>query len=161
MSQSVCIDGLDLAGLKQLAERCATRLPHRCVIALSGTLGAGKTTFAQAFAEACGVDPLMVTSPTFTLVQHYVGDRSIYHIDAYRMADEDEFVQLGGEELLEQEATILIEWPERIRGCLPKDLVQLSIDINPLQHHLRIVTLSSPSSELMTVLQLIASVGPS
>ncbi len=158
MNSSIRLQGLDLAALKQLAVRCASRLPHRCVMALSGTLGAGKTTFTQAFAEACGIDPLSVTSPTFTLVQQYLGDRPIYHIDAYRMADEDEFVQLGGEELLEQEATVLIEWPERIAGCLPNDRINLSIEIEPLADQVRTVEISASSSKLMTILQSLTGV---
>ncbi len=118
---------LDL--LERLANELAKSLPPRVVIGLRGTLGAGKTRFVQMFAQACGIAACDVTSPTFPIVQHYRGDRLIHHIDAYRLADEDEFIELGGEELLEDDATVLIEWPDRISRCLPKDIVMIDIEI--------------------------------
>ena len=73
-------------------------LPDGTTVALCGTLGAGKTRLVQAIAEAAGVDRRDVLSPTFVLIQEYHGRRSIYHIDAYRLRDEDEFLALGPEE---------------------------------------------------------------
>ncbi len=147
---------LDLDRLQAFARRCASELPADCILALSGTLGAGKTTFAQAFAEACGIDPRQVTSPTFTLVQHYLGDRKVHHIDAYRLADEDEFVQLGGEELLEQGGTILIEWPERIAGCLFGKLLRIEIEIDPENPGLRTIQMTTADPQLRQVLPRLA-----
>jgi len=125
---------VDIAQLQRLAKALVQSLPARVVIGLQGTLGAGKTRLVQAFATEAGVDSAVVTSPTFTLVQHYRGDRLIHHIDAYRLADEDEFIELGGEELLEDEATVFIEWPERIAACLPRDvlLIDIEVDDDPL-----------------------------
>ena len=60
------------------------------VVALCGTLGAGKTRLVQAMAEALGVDRRQVVSPTFVLIQEYRGQKAIYHIDAYRLRDDDE-----------------------------------------------------------------------
>ncbi|MGV3483321.1 MAG: tRNA (adenosine(37)-N6)-threonylcarbamoyltransferase complex ATPase subunit type 1 TsaE [Planctomycetaceae bacterium] len=121
---------VDIAGLQRLAKALVQTLPARVVIGLRGTLGAGKTRLVQAFAAEAGVDPATVTSPTFTLVQHYRGDRLMHHIDAYRLADEDEFIELGGEELVEDEATVLIEWPDRIAACLPKDILMIDIEVD-------------------------------
>ena len=121
---------VDLERLEQVADRLARSLPARVVVGLRGTLGAGKTRLVQAFAAATGVDRGIVTSPTFTIVQHYRGDRLIHHIDAYRLADEDEFIALGGEELVEDEATVFIEWPERIAECLPRDMLVLDIEVS-------------------------------
>lgn len=115
--------------LESLAVALVNTLPLRVVIGLRGTLGAGKTRLAQAIAVASGIDQQQVTSPTFTIVQHYQGTRLIHHIDAYRLADEDEFIELGGEELLEEEATILIEWPERIAQCMPKDVLYIDLKV--------------------------------
>lgn len=121
---------VDIARLERLGQSLAQCLPMRVVVGLRGTLGAGKTKLVQAIAAASGVDVATVTSPTFTIVQHYGGSRLIHHIDAYRLADEDEFIELGGEELLEEDAMILIEWPERIAGCLPRDVLMIDIEVD-------------------------------
>lgn len=126
--------GVDLQRLARLATLLHQHLPPRVVIALQGTLGAGKTRFAQELAQACGVAVADVTSPTFTIVQHYHAQRRIHHIDAYRLADEDEFLELGGEEVLwgegEGDALVLVEWPERIAAVLPPDCLRIEIEID-------------------------------
>jgi tRNA threonylcarbamoyladenosine biosynthesis protein TsaE len=124
------LSGVDIAKLERLASDLNKSLPRRLVIGLRGTLGAGKTRFVQAFASAAGVPQGDVTSPTFPIVQHYHGERLIHHIDAYRLADEDEFAELGGEELLEEDATILIEWPDRIKASLPSDLITIDFEVD-------------------------------
>jgi len=138
---------VDIAGLQQFANVLASCLPKKVVIGLRGTLGAGKTRLVQAFAEATGIDVSLVTSPTFPIVQHYRGDRLIHHIDAYRLADEDEFIELGGEELLEEDATIFIEWPERISQCLPAEILWIDIDIGD-EDDLRTIRIHSSDQEV-------------
>ncbi len=122
--------GLDLQRLSQFAVLLHRHLPQQVVIGLQGTLGAGKTRLVQEIAVAAAIDVQDVTSPTFTIVQQYQGSRRIHHIDAYRLADEDEFIQLGGEELFDDEAMVLIEWPERISGSLPSDCLMLDIEVD-------------------------------
>lgn len=139
---------VDLAGLQRLATVLATCLPKRIVFGLRGTLGAGKTRLVQAFAEATNIDASLVTSPTFPIVQHYHGDRLIHHIDAYRLADEDEFIELGGEELLEDDATIFIEWPERISECLPAEIVWIDLEIGD-EDDLRTVRIHSSGQAIL------------
>lgn len=104
-------------------------LPDAAVVALSGTLGAGKTRLVQAIAEAAGVDRRNVLSPTFVLVHEYHGRRAIYHLDAYRLRDEDEFYQLGTEEYFQHHALVLIEWADRVPGCLPADRLDVHIEV--------------------------------
>lgn len=123
------IAGVDLVRLEAIAERLDRVLPVHLVIALRGTLGAGKTRLVQAIARAAGVEPRAVTSPTFGIVHHHRGRRSIHHIDAYRLADEDEFIELGGEELLEDPQSIsLVEWPQRVAGCIPPSALWIDIE---------------------------------
>ncbi len=86
----------------------------------------------QAIASAAGVDRRDVVSPTFVLVQQYEARVAgsplpIYHVDAYRMRDVDEFIGLGGEEYLAGPGWVLIEWAERIAGCLPDELLELTL----------------------------------
>jgi tRNA threonylcarbamoyladenosine biosynthesis protein TsaE len=121
---------VDLPRLRLLAELLHRHLPQQVVIALQGQLGAGKTRLAQEIAVAAGIDADEVTSPTFTLVQHYQGLRKIHHIDAYRLADEDEFIELGGEELFEDVALVLVEWPQRIARSLPNRTLFLELEID-------------------------------
>jgi tRNA threonylcarbamoyladenosine biosynthesis protein TsaE len=161
MSKAVEFTGVTLDRLSQIAAELHSRLPTRVVIALRGTLGAGKTRFAQSIAVAAGIDVTDVTSPTFTIVQHYHGQRLIHHIDAYRLADEDEFIELGGEELLESDAMVLIEWPDRIGGCLSRQSLSIELEIEggndaPSEHATRSVRLTSVDDSLMQVAREVA-----
>jgi len=95
------------------------------VIALQGDLGAGKTYFAQAFGKVMGVKEDM-PSPTFVIMKSYDVDwrgfKKLIHIDAYRLESEQELLNLGWEELIEDpENIILIEWPERVAGLIPEE----------------------------------------
>ncbi len=99
------------------------------VIALSGTLGAGKTTFAQGFAEGLGITEDTIKSPTFVLVKEYKIPRfmfhvscftNFYHLDCYRLESHKETATLGLKEILaDPRNLVLIEWAEKIKGALP------------------------------------------
>ena len=101
------------------------------VITLEGELGAGKTTFVQAFAKALGVKS-KIKSPTFNILKKYQipnSSRFIYHIDCYRLKDHKEAVLIGIKEIFKEKGSIvLVEWPERIKKILPKKLVLIHID---------------------------------
>jgi tRNA threonylcarbamoyladenosine biosynthesis protein TsaE len=118
------------AALDRLAALLAARLPDG-VVCLSGTLGAGKTRLVRGIAAACGVDPARVVSPTFVLCQTYHGSRTIHHFDAYRIADDDEFLSLGPEEQFESPSLTFVEWGERVIDCLPADCLRLELIVLP------------------------------
>lgn len=113
----------------RLGAALATVLPPGATVALIGTLGAGKTNLVQAIAAASGIPDGTVTSPTFVLCQPYEGTRTLYHLDAYRLKDEDEFLELGPEEYFESEGLTLIEWADRVEGCLPDQRVEIRIEV--------------------------------
>jgi tRNA threonylcarbamoyladenosine biosynthesis protein TsaE len=117
----------------RLAQALIAVLPRRATIALNGTLGAGKTRFVQGLAAAAGIDPATVTSPTFVLCQQYTsstaGQRRLYHLDAYRLHDVDEFRELGTEELYDEPALTLIEWADKIEPALPDSYLLVRIDV--------------------------------
>lgn len=99
------------------------------LVALEGTLGAGKTRLVQAVAESLGVNAGDVVSPTFVLVQQYEGRRTLYHVDVYRLKDEDEYLELGIDECLTGNTIVFIEWAGRVENCLPRERIQISIDV--------------------------------
>ena len=119
----------DESGTAALGAALAEVLPPGTTVALCGTLGAGKTRLVQAIAESLGIDRGNVVSPTFVLAQEHHGRRTIYHIDAYRLRDEDEFLALGPEEYFESDGLTLLEWADRVENCLPRDRIAIQIDV--------------------------------
>lgn len=103
-------------------------LPDRMTIGLIGPMGSGKTRLVRAIAKAAGVDEEGVSSPTFVLVHEYTGRTSIFHFDAYRVRDEDEFESLGPEEYFASSGWTLIEWADRVAVCLPPDRLEISFE---------------------------------
>jgi tRNA threonylcarbamoyladenosine biosynthesis protein TsaE len=98
------------------------------VVAFHGNLGAGKTTFIQAVCRLSGVKE-NVSSPTFSIINQYdANGKTIYHIDLYRLQDDDEAVSAGVEECLYSGDTCFVEWPERI-SFLPADAAHVYIEL--------------------------------
>ncbi len=99
------------------------------IVGLRGDLGSGKTTFTQAAAEILGVKE-RVTSPTFVIMKKYkiFGPwETLIHIDAYRLEKAEELEKLNWPELAENPGNlILVEWPERVAGVLPHDLISIN-----------------------------------
>lgn len=107
-------------------------LKNALVLALSGDLGSGKTTFIQGFLRGLGVRR-KITSPTFVITKSYkLKTKSYklgYHIDCYRIKKSKELLDLGLKEILNNlENIVLIEWPERIKKILPKDLIWIKFE---------------------------------
>ena len=101
--------------------------PGRC-FALFGDLGFGKTTFSSFLIRELNPKIQTVTSPTFTVVQVYDSDvAEIWHVDCYRLKSQEEFYELGLEESLQNNITI-IEWPEIIRDLLPSSTINIQFD---------------------------------
>lgn len=96
------------------------------VFGLVGNLGAGKTTFVQAFAKWLGIRSKL-TSPTFVLMKKY---GNLYHIDCYRIKDCKDILALDFQEILSNpQNIIMIEWAEKVRKILPKDTIWIKFDI--------------------------------
>ena len=114
---------------QSFAADLANSLPTGIVIALIGDLGSGKTTFAQGFAEGLGINE-HVGSPTFKLVSEYDGQKGkLFHVDAYRLEGIDDFLNIGGEDILATPRAItLIEWGDKLESILPPDAIRISFE---------------------------------
>lgn len=105
----------------------ASRLNNGDIIVLTGELGAGKTKFVEGVLQNFGLEN-EISSPTFTIINEYTKkDINIYHFDAYRLEDSDEFYAIGGEEYFEK-GICLIEWGELISDVLPNDYIHININ---------------------------------
>lgn len=125
--------------LRAWGERLGGAATAPLVIAISGELGAGKTTLAQAICRGAGVHDF-VTSPTFALVQRYEGSRfPVYHLDLYRLESARELVNLGWNDVLRDNALVIIEWPERAEGHLPDDVLHIEIEHHPTDASRRVL----------------------
>ena len=128
-----------LADTHKLGQQFTDNIPAGTTVALTGTLGAGKTAFVQGVGLALGITPNSITSPTFVLCNEYVGTQSIYHLDAYRLADADEFSELGPEEMYQSNHYVFIEWADRVDDCLPREYITMQINIETRHSRLFVV----------------------
>jgi tRNA threonylcarbamoyladenosine biosynthesis protein TsaE len=121
-------------GMKDLAQEVLNKYPERRIIALTGDLGAGKTTFAREFAHLLGVKTA-ITSPTFSLVNEYEYEGTdaqlhrLYHMDLYRINSAEEALDFGFEEYLDSGQYCLIEWPQVVENLLPDDVLRIHLEI--------------------------------
>ncbi len=118
----------------QMGKRIGAQLKGGDVVALCGTLGAGKTAFSRGLADGLAVNrSLPVTSPTYTIVNQYEGRFPVHHIDYYRLRSEDEFYLSGLEECFASDAVTIIEWADRFPNTLPPDALWIHIDLLDLK----------------------------
>jgi tRNA threonylcarbamoyladenosine biosynthesis protein TsaE len=104
---------------EQAAAAFARLLPPDTVLALAGDLGAGKTTFVRGLVRGLGVTG-DITSPSFALLNVHQGDRQVFHVDAYRLTRPEGFDELLIWEFARSPWNVLVEWPERVAGRLPR-----------------------------------------
>jgi len=105
----------------------------KTVFAFHGQMGAGKTTFIHALCDVKGVKDV-VSSPTFSIINEYEYDcegtkKVMFHIDLYRLKDEEEAIRTGVEDALYSGYLCLVEWPEKAPGIFPDDKVDVFIEL--------------------------------
>lgn len=122
---------LDEAELRHWGRNLGASCKAPLVISLTGDLGAGKTTLSQAICSGYGVtEP--VTSPTYSLVHRYSAPASaVVHIDLYRLDNETQLANLGWEEMLSEDALVIVEWPERAGNSMPDDHLHIELQYAP------------------------------
>lgn len=109
-----------------LGERIGSFLRPGDIIALQGTLAAGKTTITKGIARALDITE-DITSPTFTLISVYEGRLPLYHMDVYRLEGSADFSDLGAEEMLYGNGICVIEWSEKIMDELPSRTIVIKL----------------------------------
>ena len=123
-----CINVSNKKELEKIAEKLGELVGSGDVICMVGELGAGKTTFIQAFAVGLGVEDY-VTSPTFVLINEYDGRIPLYHFDVYRINHISEMEDLGYEEYFYGDGVCAIEWADLIEDILPHNHLRVEIRI--------------------------------
>jgi len=126
----------NLSETQALAQKLAEIVEPQDTITLEGDLGAGKTTFTQAFAKGLGITRT-VNSPTFTIMKQYNGRLPLNHLDVYRLEDSDE--DLGWDEIFYGDAVTVVEWAHLIERDLPGQ--RLAIEIRRADENARVITL--------------------
>ena len=97
------------------------------VVAMYGDLGAGKTAFVRGMARGMGITE-RVSSPTFTIVNEYLGDRTLIHFDMYRLGSADELFDIGWEDYIARGAVCAVEWSENVEEAFYGDEIILTIE---------------------------------
>ena len=105
----------------------AASLPDGSVVALYGDLGAGKTAFVRGMARGMGIDA-HVCSPTFTIVNEYLGARCLFHFDMYRLSSSDELFDIGWEDYRARGGVCAVEWSENVRDAFEGDEIEVTLE---------------------------------
>jgi len=121
--------------IKEIATLFWKSVENTTVFAFHGNMGAGKTTFIHALCDVKGVKDV-VGSPTFSIINEYLykGNKKIFHIDLYRLKDEEEAIQAGVEDCLYSDHISFVEWPERAPGIFPEGTVHVYIEVIDSTH---------------------------
>ena len=110
-----------------IGEQFGRTVADGTVVAMYGDLGAGKTAFVRGMARGMGIDE-RVSSPTFTIVNEYLGDRTLIHFDMYRLGSADELFDIGWEDYLARGAVCAVEWSENVEEAFYGDEIRLTIE---------------------------------
>ena len=112
---------------ERIGSEFAASLPGGTVVAMYGDLGAGKTAFVRGMARGMGLS-CRVSSPTFTIVNEYLGERELIHFDMYRLSSADELFDIGWEDYLSRGAVCAVEWSENVQDAFFGDEVVVRIE---------------------------------
>ncbi len=115
------------AETSKIGKELAEKLIPGSVIAMYGDLGAGKTAFVRGLAAGLGLDA-RVSSPTFTIVNEYLGPTPLFHFDMYRLSDADELFEIGWEDYITRGGICVVEWSENVEEAFYNDTIRIYIE---------------------------------
>ncbi len=121
-----------LSEIEGAAKEFLSQIKDRKLIAFYAGMGAGKTTFSKALCSVLGISAEDVSSPTFAIVNEYrtLEDEPVYHFDFYRIARNEEALDIGLYDYLDSGCFCLMEWPENVEELLPEETLKVSISVN-------------------------------
>ena len=126
---------------EEIGASFARTLKGGTVVAMYGDLGAGKTAFVRGMARGMGLD-CRVSSPTFTIVNEYLGERELIHFDMYRLSSADELFDIGWEDYLARGGVCAVEWSERAEDAFDESTVRIDFRRDAQHDGWRIITVT-------------------
>ncbi len=111
----------------ELGKKIGSKLQKGDILAMQGTLAAGKTTITKGIAKALEINET-ITSPTFCLISEYEGKMPLYHMDVYRLEGSEDFINLGVDDMLYGRGVCIIEWSEKIMDELPDNTIIIRLE---------------------------------
>lgn len=119
-------------------------------LALRGTLGGGKTCLTRGIVAALAPQSAhLVSSPTYAIMNCYLGDTPVYHFDFYRLTGDDDITELGLDEFFSGEGVCVVEWSERLTELLPPDVLTLDFEYVGMDQRLITITGSGYMSDIL------------
>ncbi len=112
-----------------IGRKISQNLSKADIICLFGELGSGKTQLVKGIAAGLGASKNEVNSPSFVLLKQYKGKLALNHFDLYRLKRVEEILDLGFDEYIYSDCVNIIEWAERLKGCLPKEFLKVELSI--------------------------------
>ena len=126
----------------EIGKKIGSLLKKGDILAMQGTLAAGKTTITKGIAESLGVTEV-ITSPKFCLISEYEGKMPLYHFDVYRLEGPEDFINLGSEDMLYGDGVSIIEWSEKIMEELPSSTIIIRLEPDSEQGTSRTITIEN------------------
>jgi tRNA threonylcarbamoyladenosine biosynthesis protein TsaE len=160
MPKSFTITTRSEAETVSIGQAVGASLQPRDLILLSGELGAGKTRFVEGMTR--GIESEAETrSPTFVLVNEYVGRLMLAHCDLYRLSGPEEIGELGLDDYLARDAALAVEWPERARGEFPDEALEIELDFGegPDDRVLTATAIGEAAIRLLIAIRVAAETG--
>ena len=144
--RKIIFDLSSLENTDTFAQKMSAHLFPGAILLFWGSMGTGKTTFAKSLCAGLGVHPEIVGSPTYTLVNIYLGDWTVFHVDLYRLNDPEELDDFDREDLINDEGVTLVEWPQFLLNYLCDEPV-LNLEFKTISENQRQLSLESESND--------------